>query len=194
MSKSVLLLTAAAMAIATCLATWPAAASSTSAELEVIQVSADDADTGEAGRGGRETSELLGSRALFTLVHALGIAGGAGLGIAWLIGLVIRWAKVSPRRRHPLVQAHMALAIPLGLLAMTHGTVLFFHEIFEGDWGLGGALGPGSWLCTLTFIMVVSGLGRRYNRARMAIWAKVHRIALWPWIITAVWHLVAELV
>ena len=140
-----------------------------------------------------ETTELLGSRALFNVVHGLGIVGGIGLTGVLAIGLAIRWANLPPHRRRRLASAHMALAVPFGILAMTHGTILFFHEILEGDLGFGGALGIGSWLCTFTLLMVVSGLGRRYDRGRIKMWIQRHKLVLWPWVVAAVWHLLAEL-
>ncbi len=155
-------------------------------ELPVLAAEADQAEK-------HETTELLGSRALFNAVHALGIIGGIGLVAAAALGFVIRWSTLSPHRRRRLASLHVVLGVPFGVLAMTHGTVLFFHELLEGDWGFGGALGPGSWLCTFTFLMVVSGLGRRYDRRRARAWVSVHNIVIWLWLVAAAWHLLAEL-
>ena len=129
----------------------------------------------------------------FAAIHKLAQAGTVGMLLnlfaAILVFLVLR---AKDEARQAWRYGHMRVGLVFGIAAMAHGTAIDLAHLTGGQ--AKEVLNSGSWLCTMTFLVVLTGLLRSYGARPLQRWCWAHRLAVIAWLALLWWHLVPKLV
>lgn len=129
----------------------------------------------------------------FPLIHKLGQAGVAGMVLNLLVAvLVFLVLGIKGAARAAWRHGHMRVGLVFGIAAMAHGTAIDLKHLAGGE--AGEVLNSGSWLCTMTFLIVLTGLLRMYGRQSPQVWRWAHRVAVVAWIGLLCWHVIPKIV
>ncbi|MBC7289063.1 MAG: hypothetical protein H5T86_13700 [Armatimonadetes bacterium] len=169
----------------------PAPAALPSGLAVISQVPATASEDGSEREHGSGPTGLADAGGWRLRTHWLGIVGAVGLAVALLAALSARLLRAKGSARGRLIRFHALLAVPFALLAMAHGTVFFLHEVLEGHYLV--VAEPGAWLCGLTFLLLLSGLGRWCDRRRLRMWLRIHGVVAVLWVMAGVWHVASKL-
>lgn len=108
--------------------------------------------------------------------------------VAVLVFLVFR---IRGAARAAWRSGHMRVGLVFGVAAMIHGTAIDLAHLADGH--VAELLHSGSWLCTTTFLVVLTGLLRLYDRKSPQRWRWLHRLAVIAWVGLLWWHVLPKL-
>lgn len=129
----------------------------------------------------------------FPLIHKLGQAGAVGMVLNLLVAvLVFLVLGIKGAARAAWRYGHMRVGLVFGIAAMAHGTAIDLKHLAGGE--AGEVLSSGSWLCTMTFLVVLTGLLRMYYRQSPQVWRWAHRVGVVAWIGLLCWHVIPKVV
>ncbi|MCX7599281.1 MAG: hypothetical protein N2512_10535 [Armatimonadetes bacterium] len=150
---------------------------------------------GQEGHGSSEEEHESGWAGLvheyFPVIHKLGQAGSVGLVLNLVLALLVFVLfSIKGAARTAWRYGHMRVGLVFGIAAMAHGTAIDLAHLTGGD--ADELLHSGSWLCTMTLLVVLTGLVRFYGHKSPQLWRWAHRLAVIAWIGFLCWHVIPK--